>query len=220
MASLNQISKNSDFNMKIISFNVRGIRNQKKRRTLFHLFKRNKYDVICLQETHLVKNDLDIIKKDWGSEFHLAEGTTNSKGLLTLFGNGRLDFDCFLIKENDRCLVSRLQVDDSIFFVFNVYAPCIIREKHVFLNNISDIVAGLQLNDDSNRIILGDFNMVRDNELDIISGEYHDVNMVNKFKSFSNELLLTDIWRHLNGRKKEYSWCKKILLSLGGWIIF
>ena len=51
--------------------------------------------------------------------------------------------------------------------------------------------------------------MVRDNELDIISGEYHDMNMVNKFKSFSNELLLTDIWRHLNGRKKEYSWCKK-----------
>ena len=87
MASQNITSKTCDTNLSLISFNMRGMRNSKKRRTLFHLFRKNKYDIICLQESHLLKDDIDMIDKEWGPKFHIAEGTTRSKGLLTLFGN-------------------------------------------------------------------------------------------------------------------------------------
>ena len=48
-------SKSCSVKIKLVSLNVRGLRNAKKRRSLFYLFKRDKYDVVCLQETHLDK---------------------------------------------------------------------------------------------------------------------------------------------------------------------
>ncbi len=58
-------------------------------------------------------------------------------------------------------------------------------------------------------IILGDFNTVINNKLDIISGEPHADVIVNRFKRFVNELLITDIWRYLHGNKKEFTWSRR-----------
>ena len=200
--------ENGNVNLKIISFNVRGLRNPKKRRTLFHLFKKNKYDIICLQETYLLKSEKNIIKKEWGHLFHIAEGSKNSKGLLTLFSNKFKDIDISIIKENERCLISCLSIDDIFFSIVNVYAPCINTEKTQFLGNISTYLDELQQNHISNLIILGDFNIVLDNKLDIISGERHLDNIVNSFKNFVNKLLIIDIWRYLHGKKREFTWNK------------
>ena len=80
-----------DFNnqkLKILTFNVQGLRNKKKRRTLFHLFKKEKYDIIALQETYMLNNynDTQILKKEWGDNFHLSQRTNHRKGLLFLYG--------------------------------------------------------------------------------------------------------------------------------------
>ena len=208
MASPNQTSKNCDINLKIVSFNVRGLRNHKKRKTLFHTFKKNGYDIICLQETYLLKNDMAMIEKEWGSKFHITEGTKRSKGLLTLFSK-RFQDDCLsLVKEGERFIISSISLENTNFTIFNVYAPCIHTEKFRFLNNIVDNVNNLQLNQDSNLIILGDFNMVLDNKLDILAGEKHNDRIVNSFNNLVNELFLVDIWRHLKGKKQEFSWSK------------
>ena len=53
MASQSNSSKNSFVNLKIISFNARGLRSNKKRRTLFYLFKKNKYDIISNQNVFI-----------------------------------------------------------------------------------------------------------------------------------------------------------------------
>ena len=39
-------------NIKLSSFNVRGLLNSEKRRTVFQYFKENKIDLVFLQETH------------------------------------------------------------------------------------------------------------------------------------------------------------------------
>ena len=72
--------------LNITSMNVRGLRNAKKRRALFYIFKKGNYYVIGLQETHTTKADKEIITREWGSKFHIAGDSSNSKGLLTLFG--------------------------------------------------------------------------------------------------------------------------------------
>ena len=54
----------TDLKLNVISLNVRGIRNAKKRRALFHQFKKDKYDIVCLQETHLTKNYKEILKRE------------------------------------------------------------------------------------------------------------------------------------------------------------
>ena len=76
----------NDSKLNIISMNVRGIRNVKKRRALFSQFRLGKYDVVGLQETHLNKKDIDMLKREWGTNFHISEGSNHSKGILTLFG--------------------------------------------------------------------------------------------------------------------------------------
>ena len=70
----------NDSKLNIISMNVRGIRNVKKRLALFSRFRLGKYDVVGLQETHLDKKDIDMIKRKWGTNFHISEGSNHSKG--------------------------------------------------------------------------------------------------------------------------------------------
>ena len=59
-------SSHCDLKLNIISMNVRGLRNAKKRRSLFRQFKTNNYDIIGLQETYLTNNDINLIKNEWG----------------------------------------------------------------------------------------------------------------------------------------------------------
>ena len=46
-----------------------------------------------------------------------------------------------------------------------------------------------------NIICLGDFNIVADNSLDIISGSPHSERTIKEFSNFRNKLSLHDIWR-------------------------
>ena len=64
MASPQSGNKCINARLKIISLNVRGLRNKKKRRTLFRKFKSDKYDIICLQETYLSKKDIYDIRNE------------------------------------------------------------------------------------------------------------------------------------------------------------
>ena len=59
-----------------------------------------------------------------------------------------------------------------------------------------------------NFILAGDFNIVQDNNLDIISGEPHNEIIVNSFKEMINDLLLVDVWRLSHGNRKEFTWSR------------
>ena len=61
--------------LKIFSLNVRGLRNPRKRRILFHAIKKEKFDIICFQETYLTENDRKTIEKEWSHSFHLSGGS-------------------------------------------------------------------------------------------------------------------------------------------------
>ena len=116
-------------NLKIISMNVRGLRNARKRRILFHSFKKGKYDVICLQECPLTRNDLHDIEKEWFHLVHLAEGSNNSKGLLTLFSKKIPSNNINLTLSSERCLISQITSNDTYSDIFNFDSPCITNEK-------------------------------------------------------------------------------------------
>ena len=111
------MASHQDLRLKIISLNVRGLRNSKKRKTLFHQFKKGRYDIICLQESHLTLKDHEIIKREWGSHFHLSEGSNNSKGLLTLFNKSIDSKDTYIIFNSDRNLLSSVIIENSSFIV-------------------------------------------------------------------------------------------------------
>ena len=210
MDTSNRNTKDRNVKFRILTLNVRGLRKTKKRRALFHSFKRENFDIICLQETHLTKHDSIMLDREWGINYHLAEGSHNSKGLLTLFSSNLAAMSkASLIKTNERNMVSSILIDSSIFYIVNIYAPCVEGEKASFLTETMNSISDLKDLETNNLIVLGDFNMVQDNNLDCISGEKHSKTTVIKFNTFKSNLLMTDIWRQCNGNRKEFTWSRK-----------
>ena len=123
-------SRNSDMNL--VSLNVRGLKLKHKRRQLFSLFKRNQYDVVCLQETHITEKEVEQWKKEWGGELLYTQQTSNSGGLVILCKPSK----CSHIKEihsEARILAISLKVIDKTMAIVNVYAPNSVQEKLPFL---------------------------------------------------------------------------------------
>ena len=76
---------------KFIFLNVRGISNFRKRRTIFTWCRKQKADVIFLQETHSTKDNELLWKREWGAPFFCSHGANNSRGVAILIRN---NFDC------------------------------------------------------------------------------------------------------------------------------
>ena len=73
---------------KLISLNVRGISNFKKRKMIFTWCRKKKPDIIFLQETHSKKDTEMYWKNEGGSEIILAHGSSNSCGVAILVNKG------------------------------------------------------------------------------------------------------------------------------------
>ena len=123
--------------LKIATFNVRGLKNNKKRFTLVRNLKLKNIDIISMQETHF-NNEVDSISlsSQWGGTVHHSFGSNRSKGIATLFNPSIKDSDISLIFKNDRVLISLVNIDSVKFVIVNIYCPCTEQEKKLFLNNL------------------------------------------------------------------------------------
>ena len=75
---------NNSFKLKVFSLNVRGIRDQTKRRSIFLFLKDQNANIYFLQETYSEPCDENIWKKEWGGELFFSHGTKHSKGVCIL----------------------------------------------------------------------------------------------------------------------------------------
>ena len=73
--------------VKIVTQNVRGLRNYEKRKSVIYFLKQ-KADVICLQETHSEKDDEQRWEIEFGGDIYWSHGTTASKGVAILIKRG------------------------------------------------------------------------------------------------------------------------------------
>ena len=192
----------SDF---VFSLNVRGLRRKTKRKQLFSFFKREKYDIVCLQETHVTDDIVDEWKSEWKDGFLYHPGTSKSCGQIILFKKSIYD-DFTVVISTKRILAVAVKIKDKITLVCNIYAPNDNAEKEVFLKELQDKIKDANYDD---IILSGDFNCVMNNDYDIISGEKHNNNCVQELNSLVSSCDLYDTWRLFNPSNKEYSWSKK-----------
>ena len=192
----------SDF---VFSLNVRGLRRKTKRKQLFSFFKREKYDIVCLQETHVTDDIVDEWKSEWKDGFLYHPGASKSCGQIILFKKSIYD-DFTVVISTKRILAVAVKIKDKITLVCNIYAPNDNAEKEVFLKELQDKIKDANYDD---IILSGDFNCVMNNDYDIISGEKHNNNCVQELNSLVSSCDLYDTWRLFNPSNKEYSWSKK-----------
>ena len=201
----------SEWNIKdinILSINIQGLRNNKKLKSVLRSINQEKIDIALIQETYLTDNDIPILEKLWPGVFHLAQGSTRSKGLLTLFTKKFKNDDIQMFFKSERIMVSKIKTSDAGFvYITNIYGPFYNSEKCTFLGDLSKKIKHIMEQADFVSIVCaGDFNIVKDNNLDIISGDNHNTVTVEKFNEFANELGITDSWRIMHSNEKLHSW--------------
>ena len=183
--------------LKICTFNASGLRSKNKLNSVLRIMKEYKIDIVMLQETHLVERDRFYLEKIWNGTVHMSGESTQSKGLLTLFSKSIATGNIKKICKDDRTIISTITMpDQKNFLIVNIYGPNNNDEKikhmNYLLHKLKTTITNIT---DHHLICAGDFNIVRNNSLDIISGFPHSEEIVSKFNSFINEMLLNDTWR-------------------------
>ena len=74
--------------LRLISLNVRGLSNFKKRRMIYTWCKKKNTDIIFLQETHSTKEVENQWRNEWGAEIIMSHGSSNSRGVAVLMKKG------------------------------------------------------------------------------------------------------------------------------------
>lgn len=89
----------------VCTFNCNGLNNFSKRKDVFEYVRKKQWNIILLQETHLITKDENFIRTCWGNEVILCGAHTNKNGVAILFNN---NFEYKLLdvkKDPDGCFI-------------------------------------------------------------------------------------------------------------------
>ena len=110
--------------LKLVSLNMRGISNFRKRRAIFTRCRKRKADFMFFYNKHIRRKTEIYWKNEWGTEIVMLHDSSNSCGVVILFRKG---VDCVIqIKILDpfgRYIILKAAINDKIYILINVYAP-------------------------------------------------------------------------------------------------
>ena len=209
------MDKKSTCNFKLMSFNVRGLNDQKKRTSVFNFIARKQIDICFIQESHSSLAEEQSWVNQWGGKIIFCHGARNSRGVLILVRKG-LDFIItdFAKDDQGRNLEINCMIQGSPFKLINVYAPNTEMSRLNFLKNLKQQIKRENVDDFRDNIILGgDFNLIQNPRLDRKGGSFNFSATYKKgqevFEDIINETNLVDIWRIKNPEVKRFTWRRK-----------
>ena len=110
------MSRQRQPSLRLLSLNVNGLRSADKRRTLFRLLHRDRWDVVLLQETHhtdeaegqaWTQEGPDGLRPNWSGPSFWCHGSTTSRGVAILLSPSA-DISFFLFLEEEALHVSQI----------------------------------------------------------------------------------------------------------------
>ena len=213
-----------DPQIKCLTVNVRGLKDNKKRREVFYWLRKQSHDVTFLQETHChTKKQEYSWGKEWDGQSVWGLGTNNSKGVAILFNRKHVyDFTTIFKDPNGRLIITELRVDEHVFRLCNVYGPNIPNERIDFYeNHVTNF-----LDSDSINVVGGDFNCTLNPIMDRLKTDvakfiYNDQSS-KTIENMMHRHDLEDVWRRRNPNKVEFTWKhqgKKQASRIDYWLI-
>ena len=193
--------------VKLISYNARGLRQEKKRRRLFSYLHRRKADINCIQETHSTLSDETFWKNEWGGNIIFSHGRSDSCGVCILF-NPSLQFNILksLSHNLGRFVILDICMRDQILTLLCIYGPN--SDNPIFFRQLAE---SLHLFTCDNIIICGDFNFVFSLEWDKTGGQPRtNFKARDECLNIMTTYSLVDIWRDRNPMSKSYTWSSNI----------
>ena len=160
----------SDFS--IISNNVRGLRNKKKRVKIFNYLKdRLKKGLILLQETHSTRDDLEKWSNELECKLLLNSHTSMSRGTLIAISKN-LDYEIIdsFCDEQGRLQILQIKIDDDKYVICNIYNDNVEKGQIEVLKMLYSKLSEIESILIDKIIIAGDWNFILDKELNASGG--------------------------------------------------
>ena len=149
------------FTRKFISLNTRGIGNYRKRRTIFTWLRKQKPDVVFLQETHSTQGNEVSWQREWGAKLICSHGANNARGVAILIRN---NFDCVIkesvIDTNGRFIILKVLLSGEPALLVNIYGPNRDNELVAFYHTVLQTIVNKNLDDIENIIMGGDLTVL------------------------------------------------------------
>ena len=103
--------------LKLLSLNVRGLRNGNKRRAIFSCLKKSQKAIIfCLQETYSSPEDEKLWSTEWGASIIYSHGTTHSKGVCILLNpSSPFNLSSIQVDAEGSFLIAKLTIEENTF---------------------------------------------------------------------------------------------------------
>ena len=127
---------NVDFSL--LSLNARGIRTFEKRKAIFGWLLNFEANICFLQETYSTQEVENIWRKQWKGNMFFSHGSGHSRGVLVLVRNN-LDFQMHSDSQGHYIFLE-VSIQDSSYFLLNIYAPNKCGEQCAFFKEISEIL--------------------------------------------------------------------------------
>ena len=209
---------------KLVSLNVRGINNFRKRRAIYSWGRKQKADFIFLQETHSKQETERQWKNEWGGEIIMSHGSSNSRGVAILFKKG---VDCIIhskiLDPVGRYVILKAEIKGKMYLLINIYAPNKDTNIVEFLRDLGTTLRIENLDEEENIILGGDFNCPLNPVLDKKGGiVLPRKSVVETIDCLCADFDLVDIWRVKNPLTKSYTWSQislMIFCRLDYWLI-
>ena len=196
--------------LKVITCNVRGLSDSKKRRQIFHYVRDHDVDVVFLQETHSTSKSTKIWRNTWGGEAIFSHGESNARGVCTLLRRG---LDAKILKKEcvvqGRVLNVVIEFNSQKILLSNIYAP-----NEVDVAFFETVFAATNVDDYDHIMVGGDFNVILQ-EIDKFPTKNYSSTASSSFLiDFMEEASWVDVWRFAHPEVKQYTWSRRKPLSM------
>ena len=136
------------------------------------------------------------------------------------------NFDCEVKvhreDEQGRFVILKSLTQSQPFVYVNIYAPNKVKDQCIFFEEIQKQLDGLELEENCEVIIGGDFNVILDADLDRTGGKPQVKESCKQIDNLCSSFDLIDIWRIRNPDVKRFTWRQKnpiVQRRLDFWLI-
>lgn len=193
--------------LKIVSLNANGLGNSTKRRIIFSKLRAQRADICLIQETHSSPETGFLWAREWGGQIFYFHSSPSSKGVAILLdSHSEIKVVSQLGDKEGRFLALQVTVHEQAFTICTVYSATQDKSKEQadFFKELDGFLSQLQ---GENIILEGDFNCIRDTELDKNRpGPGHPQSKQGRgaLNSLLEEWDLEDTWRSRNLEERAY----------------
>ena len=207
---LRPVDKMTSLRFNFLSLNVRGLRNQVKRGSVFRYLKDQNCLLYLLQETFSELKDEMVWKNEWGGDIFFSHGSNHSRGVCILTNpKFAISVDEFHRDRDGRIVSINVSFNKSQFSICNVYAPVKPTEQENFVQGLNEFL--LRNVNVAKLIIGGDWNVTLE-QIDKKGGaRWEPTAYRNKLASMMKDLDLTDIFREKKPKNLSFTYESKFL---------